>query len=147
MASQSTLDLISWKILLKTCCPKCLMRHDTIWWWTELSNSRRFRPYLNTDPIFKQLTHYIGLYDLSRKWSSFCYFRNLFENSLNVQRFHDISHILWIFDENTKYEKDNLETAWPLIDLTKQGTGYNDRPSVRVSDGYCVQTITDMNEQ
>jgi len=58
MVSQSTLDLISWKILLKTCCLKCLIRCDTIQWWVEVSNHCRFRPYLNTDPVVKLLTHY-----------------------------------------------------------------------------------------
>jgi len=67
MASQSTLDLISWMILLKTYCLKYLIRHGTIRWWAELSYSRRIRPYLNTDPVVKQVTHYIGLYDLNRK--------------------------------------------------------------------------------
>ena len=43
------------------------MRHDTIRWWAELSDSRRIRPYLDTDLEVKQLTHYIGLYDLNRK--------------------------------------------------------------------------------
>jgi len=37
----------------------------------ELSDSRWIRPYLNTDPVVKQLTHYIGLYDLNRKGSCF----------------------------------------------------------------------------
>ena len=60
MVSQSTLDLISCKILLKTCCLKCLTRHDTIRWWAELSDSRRIRPYLNMGPVVKQLTHYIA---------------------------------------------------------------------------------------
>jgi len=67
MVSQSTLGLISWKILVKTCCLKCLIRHDTNRWWAELSDSHQFRPYLNMDPVVKQLTHYIGLYDLNRK--------------------------------------------------------------------------------
>jgi len=80
MVSQFTLDLISWKILLKTCCLKCLI----IQWWAELSDSCRIHPYLNTDPVVKQLTHYIGLYDLNRKWGCFCCFNNLFETSLNV---------------------------------------------------------------
>jgi len=61
MISHCTLDLISWKILLKTCCLKCLLRYDTIQWWTELRDSHRIRPYLNTDPVVKLLTHYIGL--------------------------------------------------------------------------------------
>ena len=70
IVSQSTLDLISWKILLKTCCPKCLirLRCDTIRWWTERSDSHRFRPYLNTDPLVKLLTFYIGFYDLKGLW-------------------------------------------------------------------------------
>jgi len=34
--------------LLKTCGLECLIRYDTIQWWTELSYSRRFCPYLNT---------------------------------------------------------------------------------------------------
>ena len=92
MVSQSTLDLISWKILLKNCCLKCLIRH--VRWWAALSDSRRIRSYLNTDPVVKQLTYYIGLYDLYRKRICFCCFNNLFENSLNVQCIHDISHLL-----------------------------------------------------
>jgi len=56
MVSHYTLDLISWKILPKP----CLIRYDTIEWWAELSNSCRIRPYLNTDPVVKLLTHYIG---------------------------------------------------------------------------------------
>jgi len=36
MISQCTLDLISWKILLKTCCFKCLIRYNTTQWWAEL---------------------------------------------------------------------------------------------------------------
>ena len=67
MVSHRTLDLILWKILLKTCCLKCLIRYDLIRWWAEPSDSRWFRPYLYTDPVVKQLTHYIGLYDLNRK--------------------------------------------------------------------------------
>jgi len=79
MVSNWTLDLISSKLLLKTCCLKCLIRYDTKRWWAKLSNSRRFLPYLNTDPVVRQLTHYRGLYDLNRKWSCFCYFTNLFK--------------------------------------------------------------------
>jgi len=67
MVAHCTLELISWKILLKTCCPKCLIWYDTIQWWAELSNSHQFRPYLNTDPVVKLLIHYISLYDLIRK--------------------------------------------------------------------------------
>jgi len=62
MVSQPTYDLISRKILLKTCCHKCL-----IMWWVELSDSCWIRPYLNTDPVVKQLTNNTGLYDLNRK--------------------------------------------------------------------------------
>jgi len=103
--SHCTLDLISWKILLKTCCLKCLLRYDTICWWAELSDSDRIRSHLNTGLVVKLLTHNIGSYDLKRKWSCFCCFSNLFENSLNVQCIHDIRHLLLIFDEKTKYEK------------------------------------------
>ena len=60
------------------------------------------------------MTHYIGLYDLNRKWSCFCCFSNLFENSLNLQCIHDISHLLWIFDENIKCTK--YFTASVMID-------------------------------
>jgi len=67
MVSQSTLDLIPWKILLKTCCLKCLIRHDTTQWWAEPSDSRWIRPYLNMDPVVKLLTYFIRLYDLNRK--------------------------------------------------------------------------------
>jgi len=67
MVTHCTLDFISWKILLKTCCLKYLIRYDTVRWWAELSDSCRIRPYLNTDPVVKLLTHYIDLYDLSRK--------------------------------------------------------------------------------
>jgi len=35
----------------------------------------------------------------------FLLFPDLFKDSLNVQCIHDIGHLLWIFDENTKYEK------------------------------------------
>ena len=42
------------------------MRNDTIRWWAGISDSRQFRPCLNTDPVVKQLTHYIGLIDLNR---------------------------------------------------------------------------------
>jgi len=120
MVSDCTLDLISWKILLKTCCLKCLKKHDAIWWWAKLSDSRRSCPYLNTDSVVKPLTYYIGLYDLNRKWSCFCCFSNLLKNSLNAQCIHDLSHLLWIFDENTKYE----EIIWSqhgcwLISLSK----------------------------
>ena len=89
MFSHCTLDLISWQILLKTCCLKRLMWDDTIRWL--LSGYRRIRPYLNTDPVVELLAHYIGLYDLNRKLSCFCCFSNLFENSLNVQCIHDIN--------------------------------------------------------
>jgi len=102
---QSTLVFISWKILLKTCCLKFLIRQDTIRWWAELSDPRQFRSYLNTDPVVKLLAHYIGLFGLNRKWSCFCCFSNLFESSLNLQYIYDISHLLWICNENTKYEK------------------------------------------
>jgi len=61
MVTHFTLDLISWKILLKTCCLKCLLRDDTIRWGAELSDSRQIRPYLNMYPVVKLLTHYIGL--------------------------------------------------------------------------------------
>ena len=110
MVSHCTLDLVSWKFLPKTSCPKCLIRYDTIRWWTEFSDSRQICPYLNTDPVVKQLTRYIGLYDLNRKRS------RLFANWPNVQYIHDISHLLWIFDKNAKYDN-NLELAWPPIDL------------------------------
>ena len=81
MVSHCTLDLNSWKILPETCCLKSLIRYDTIRWWAELSDSRRIGPYLNTDPVIKLLTHYIGVCDLNRKRSCFCYFTNLFKNS------------------------------------------------------------------
>jgi len=94
--------MCSWShILLKTCCLKCLILYDTIRWLAELSNAWRFCPVLNTDLVVKLLTPC----DLSRKWSCFCCFRNLSENSLNIQYIYDLSHLLWIFDENTKYEK------------------------------------------
>ena len=67
IVSQCTLDLISWKILLKICCLKCLIRYDTGRWWAELNDARWFHPYLNTVPVVKLLTHYTGLYDLSRE--------------------------------------------------------------------------------
>jgi len=101
------LDPISWKILLKTCRLKCLIRHDTIWWWAELSDSHQFPHNLNTDPLVKQLTHYIGLYDFNRKW-----YKPSFVN------------FWWEY----KIWKNNLESAWPPMDLAKQGTEYNDRP-------------------
>jgi len=104
MISHCTLDLISWKILLKTRCLDCLIRYDTTQWWAELSDSRRIRPYLNMDPVVKLLTHYIGSYDLNRKWSCFWCFSNLFGNVLHVQCICDINHLWWIFDGNTKYE-------------------------------------------
>jgi len=62
-----TLDLISEKILLKTCCLKCLIRYDTIRWWAELSDSPRIHPFLSTDPVVNLLTHYIDLYDINGK--------------------------------------------------------------------------------
>jgi len=37
----------------------------------EFSDSRRICPYLNTYPVVKLLTHYIGLYDLNRKMKLF----------------------------------------------------------------------------
>jgi len=37
MVTHCTPDLISWKILLKTCCLECLIRYDTMRWWAELS--------------------------------------------------------------------------------------------------------------
>ena len=118
--SHCTLDLISWNILLKTCRFKCLIRYDTIRWWAELSDSRRIRPYLNKDPVVKLLTHYIGFCDLNRKWSYFCCFSNFFKISLNVQCIHDIIHLLWIFDENTKYEKiTRSQHGHRLISLSK----------------------------
>jgi len=68
MVSHCTLDLISCKMLFKTCCLKCLVRYDTIQWWAGFSDFRRICPYLNANPVVKLLTHYIlGLYDLSRK--------------------------------------------------------------------------------
>jgi len=105
MVSQCSLNLISWKISLKAFCLKCLIRYDATRWWAELSDFRRFRPSLNTDSVVKLLTHYKGWYDLNRKWSCFCRFSNLLENPLNEWCIRDISHLLWIFDENTKYEK------------------------------------------
>jgi len=71
MFSHCTLDLISWKILLQTCCLKCLIRCDTMQWWAELSGSHEIYPYLNSNQVVKLLTHYIGLYDLNRKLSCF----------------------------------------------------------------------------
>ena len=67
MTSHCTLDLISWKILLKTQCLKCLIKYDIIRWWADLSDSRRIHSYLSTDLVVKLLTHYIGLYDLNKK--------------------------------------------------------------------------------
>ena len=104
MVSRCTFDLISWKILLKTCCLKCLIGHDTIRWRAELSDTRRIRPYLNTAPVARLLTN-IGLYDTTENEVVLCCFSNLFENLLNAQCIHDISHLLGFFDENTKYEK------------------------------------------
>jgi len=63
MVSDCTLDLIFWKILLKTYCLKCLIRHGTIRWWDRAIAIS----YLNTHAVVKLLTHYIGLYDLNRK--------------------------------------------------------------------------------
>ena len=42
-------------------------KEDTIQRWAELSDSLWIRPYLNTDPVVKLLTHYIGLHDLNKK--------------------------------------------------------------------------------
>jgi len=86
-------------------CLKCLIRYDIIRWWADLSDSRWICLCLNTGMGVELLTHDIGLYDLNRKWSCFCRFSNLFENSLNVQCIHDIGHLLWTFNETTKYEK------------------------------------------
>jgi len=109
MVLQCTLDLISWKILLQTCCLICLIRYDTIRWRAELSDSRRFRPYLNTEPVVKLLTHYISLEDLNRKWTRFCCFGSSLENWLNVHCIHDIGHLLRIiviiFDKNVSGSK------------------------------------------
>jgi len=66
----------------------------TIQWWAELSDFRQIRPYLNTNLVVKQLTLYIGLYDLNRKEICFCCFSYLFEKSLNVQCIYDVSHLL-----------------------------------------------------
>jgi len=94
MILHGNLDLISWKILLKTCCLKSLIRYDTMQCWAELSESRRILPYLNTEPepVVELLTPYMGFYELNRKWSCFCCFSNLFKNSLNVQCIHDKSN-------------------------------------------------------
>jgi len=94
--SHCTLDLISWKILLKTCCLKCLIRYDTIRWRAEFSDFRRIRPYLDMDPVVKLLTNYNRLTWSKQKMKLFCCFSNLFENSLNVQCIHDITHLVWI---------------------------------------------------
>ena len=119
MVSHCTLDLISWKILLKTCCLKCLTGYDSIRWWAKLSDSCWIHPYLNTDPVVNQLTHYMGLYDLNRKWS-FCCFSNLFENSLNVQCIHDISYLLWKFWWEYKIRKNYWsQHGRRLISLSK----------------------------
>jgi len=67
MVSHCTIDSISWKILLKTCCLKCLIKYDIIQWWAELSDSQQFHHYLNTVPIVKLLIHHTGLYDLNKK--------------------------------------------------------------------------------
>ena len=115
--SQCTHDLISWKILLKPCYLKWLMRYGTIRWWAELTDSRRFRPYLNPDLVVQLLTHSIGLYDLNRKWSCFCCFSNLFQNSLYAQCIYDISHLLWNHDGNTECEK--IMWSKRLISLSK----------------------------
>jgi len=60
MVSQCTLGLISWKVLLKTSCPNCLIRYDTIRWWADLNDSCGFRPYLNTNLVAKLVTHCIN---------------------------------------------------------------------------------------
>jgi len=64
---------------------------------------------------------------------------SLFEQLIRnfTQCAYDINHILRIFEKNTKYGKDNLESAWPPIDLAKQGTGYDRSAVVK---GYCIQT-------
>jgi len=59
IVSHCTLDLISWKLLLTTCCLKGLIRYDTIQWWAGLSDFCRIRPYLSMDLVVKQLTHYM----------------------------------------------------------------------------------------
>jgi len=83
-----------------------------------LAIPRRFYPYLNTTLVVKLLTHYKGLYDLNRKLSCFCCFSNCFGNALNVRYIHNISHLLCIFDDNTKYQKIGVNMA-AKISLSK----------------------------
>jgi len=55
VSNQQKTSPISWKILPKTGCLKCLISYDTIG-WAELSDSHRIRPYRNTEPVVKLLT-------------------------------------------------------------------------------------------
>ena len=50
--------------LAQNLLPQMPIRYDTIRWWAERGDSRRIRPYLNTDPVAKLLAHYIDVYDL-----------------------------------------------------------------------------------
>ena len=95
MVSHCALVLIFCKILLKTCCFKCLIRHGTIRWWAELSDSSRFRSDLNTDPIVKHLTHYLGLYDLAENEINFAVLATCLKiHSTYSELIHDTSHLL-----------------------------------------------------
>jgi len=105
--------------LAQNLLPQMPDRHDTVWWWVKLSDSRLIHPYLNTDPVVKLLTRYIGLYDLNRKCSCFYCLSHLFENSLNAKCIH-AGQLSWFLNENIKYD----EISWSqhgcrLISLSK----------------------------
>jgi len=121
MVSQSTLNFISWKILLKTCCLNCLMYkawHNTMVGWAELNHSRRIRPYPNTDPVDKQLTQYIGLYDLNRKWSCFSCLRKLFWKFTQCAVYSDcLRWILYTF-KLKKDDSDAIEIFLSFLTVT-----------------------------
>jgi len=137
MVWQCTLNLISWKIFFKTCCLEYLIGMIHYDGGRSLVIPVGFAPQTNTHPAVKLLTHYIGLYDLNRKWSCCVVLAMCSKNSLNVRCIHNISHLLLIFDEDAKYEKIILsQHGRRLVTLSKPRV----QRSSSVSKGASIQS-------
>ena len=64
-------------------------------WSAELSDSRRFGPYINTDSVVKLLNHYSGFYGQSRNEVGVAVLAILFKKSLGALCVPDLGHVLW----------------------------------------------------
>ena len=85
MVSQCALDLLPWKILIKTCCLNCLIRYNTIRWGGGGSKRFLFVSSLSKHGSGSQVALSLWAYmPQTENEVVFTVFSNLFENPLNV---------------------------------------------------------------